>query len=58
MAKYTDFHFTNQRIATANLFLLHQSQLAQLLQMMESNAGTAKMESSLNLTDSCCTAVF
>jgi len=58
VAKNTDFYFTNQKIATAHLLLLHQSQLTKLLQMMESDAGTAKMEGTLNLADPCCVAVF
>ena len=49
MPKDTDFYLTNQHVVAANILLFNQAQLPQLFKMMKSDAGAAKMQSTLNL---------
>jgi hypothetical protein len=51
MSKDTNFYLTYQDVMAANLLFINQTQLPQLLKMMKSDAGAAKMQGTLNLTD-------
>ncbi len=50
VAKNTDFDFTHQNIMATDFLLFNQTQLPQLLKMVKSYAGAAKVQSTLNLT--------
>lgn len=51
MSKDTNFHLTYQYVVAADLLLFNQAQLTQLLKMMKGDAGAAKMQGTLNLSD-------
>ena len=51
VSEHADFDLADKRVLTSDLLSLHQTYLAQLLQMMLSHAGTAEMKSSLNLAN-------
>jgi hypothetical protein len=42
VSENTDLDFTNQRVVTAYIQFLHQTQLAQLLKMMLRHAGATE----------------
>ncbi len=50
MLQYANLNLTNQNVMSADFLLLHQPQFPQLLKMVKSDAGTAKMQGTLNLT--------
>jgi len=51
MSKNADLDFTNQRVVTAYVLLLHQAQLAQLLKMVLCYTRAAEPQGFLNLTN-------
>ncbi len=58
MPKNTNFHFANQKVMTAKLFLLNQTKLAQLLQMVVSDTWAAETERALDLSNTLWTSTL
>jgi hypothetical protein len=52
MPQNTYFDLPNQIVVSAYLLLLHQPQLPQLLKMVKRDAGAAKMQGTLDFSDS------
>ena len=58
MAQDSDFYFPNQAVMPPDFLLLHQTELAELFQMVKGDTGTAKMQGTLDFADADWAAIF
>ena len=58
MAEHANLYLANQYVMAADILFFNQAQFTQLLKMMKSNARTAKMQGTLNLSDTHGSPVF
>ena len=58
MAQDSDFYFPNQAVMPPDFLLLHQTELAELFQMVEGDTGTAEMQGTLDFANADWAAIF